>query len=163
MILICITWQIPLLCHGLNLLVPTANTPLLAYVLFNTHNNVETIDSNKIWIWILSQEKRSIQWQTFLFTLYQYKYRVHEINKLKSWYFWKTEFYWCMVKFIIRINTSTKQTMSYVADVVLIIASRQEDISSILPVSVQLLWQEINDINAITSKWHQDDSQSSSI
>lgn len=66
----------------LNLLVPTANTPLLAYVLLNTHNNVETIDldSNKIWIWIPSQEKRSVQWQTFLFTLYQYKYRVQEIN-----------------------------------------------------------------------------------
>lgn len=32
---------------GLNLLVPTANTPLLAYVLLNTHNNVETIDARQ--------------------------------------------------------------------------------------------------------------------
>lgn len=48
--------------------------------------------------------------------------------------------------------------MFYVADVVLIIALRQEDISFALSVSVQLLWQEINDINAVTSKWHQDDS-----
>lgn len=53
--------------------------------------------------------------------------------------------------------------MFYVADVVQIIALRQEDISFALSVSVQLLWQEINDINAVTSKWHQDDSQSSSI